>query len=139
EPAVRDEIDKRASAAAKRDELGALAASQLATEARVIVDPRTLPAAGVVDAATPATAATNALPAMNAPGAASPARSASIATAARSAASGNGNGNGGDGNGSAHASPAAAPAIDLEKALAGLDDKLAFVGLEEGAQLAASQ
>ena len=115
-PGVVEEVRARAEKIARADEAGAMAGAQLATEARVVTDPRALPASGLVTLATPTDsvlAGANGAPA-----------------AARA-------------NGSAPAVPAYAASavrvVELEKLVPDLDNTLGFIGLADGDTLPYAQ
>ena len=123
EAGVVEEVARRADALAKRADELALAGTQLATEARVITDPKALPASGVVDPAAPAGA-----PASTLPGATT---TASVVTPAPDRVV--------RGQAPAGAQSPNGATVPLETLLLELDNTLAFVGLADGDTLPYAQ
>ena len=120
---VVEEARKRAAALDRRADETALAATQLATETRIIPDLKTLPASGEVSAAAPAGAPSSALPGSN-PASHAPPASAELPRRAAPAPV---------------AVPAAEPEVSLEAAMADVDNTLAFLGPVDGATLRNAQ
>lgn len=118
DPAVVEEVKSRADALAKRTDELALAATQLATEARVLTDVKALPASGVVSAASPPGAAPSTLPGAQLDSAPSTSRKPEMTF-----------------------SVARAPLtpVALETLVPDLDNKLDFIGLADGDALAQAQ
>ncbi|MEP7069408.1 MAG: SdrD B-like domain-containing protein [Usitatibacter sp.] len=122
EPVV-EEARKRVAALERRADETALAATQLATETRIIPDLKTLPASGEVSAAAPTGAPSSALPGSN-PASHAPPASAELPRRAAAAPV---------------AVPATVPEVPLEAAIADVDNTLAFLGPVDGATLRNSQ
>ncbi|APV51363.1 hypothetical protein BWI17_17710 [Betaproteobacteria bacterium GR16-43] len=123
-PALVEEAKARAQAVSEGDPLAILSGTQLMTEGRAIVDPRTLPASGLV---VPQTTPYNSIAPTVLPDRASPA--APMSTSATPGATSLSR----PALSTLSAAPAAAPAApSLEQILPGLDADPGFVGLKDG-------
>jgi len=127
--AVVEEVKKRIEADEKRSDELALAGTQLTTEARVITDPKSLPASGVVSATAPAGAPASTLPvSLQAPTRAPAARQPQAADSNAYAMITSG-----------REASAAKSAVELEQLVPDLDDTLGFIGLADGDSLPYAQ